>query len=122
MSDAHDGQPACLGPGGSAERVEAALATVRGRWKLPILFHLMAAPVLRFSELERAIGGVSQTVLARQLREMERDGLVNRTVIPQVPPRVEYRLTDRGAALAPLLRAVRDWDVAFGDRGPPSRV
>lgn len=91
---------------------------VEGRWKLTILFHLFAVPVLRFSELERAIEGVSQRMLAKQLREMERDGLVGRTVHAEIPPKVEYRLTEVGEALRPALAALRDWsELATGSNG-----
>jgi DNA-binding HxlR family transcriptional regulator len=96
-------------PGCSLPQVEAALKLLEGRWKLVILFHLFDKPVLRFSELERAIPAVSQKMLIQQLRELERDGLVVRTVHPQVPPKVEYGLTDFGRALLPTLKALRDW-------------
>ena len=102
------GQP-CLGPGGSAARVREALALLGGRWKLDIVFLLFEREVRRFAELERALGQVSAKVLAQQLRALERDGVVSRTALPEVPPRVEYRLTDRGRALRPALTALRDW-------------
>ena len=68
--------------------------------------------VLRFSELERAIPGVSQKMLIQQLRELERDGVVERTVYPQVPPKVEYRLTPWGQAMCPALDALLKWAAA----------
>ena len=64
---------------------------------------------MRFSELERAIPGVSQKMLIQQLRELERDGIVQRTIHPQVPPKVEYKLTTFGKALRPALRALLAW-------------
>jgi DNA-binding HxlR family transcriptional regulator len=80
-----------------------------GRWKLLILFHLFGGKRLRFSDLERAISGVSQKMLAQQLRQLERDGVVGRTVHPEVPPRVEYHLTDWGQSLCPALDKLLTW-------------
>ena len=74
-----------------------------------IIFHLFVRPVLRFSELERAIPAVSQKMLIQQLRELERDGIVQRTVHPQVPPKVEYGLTKWGQSLCPALDALLKW-------------
>ena len=96
-------------PETAATDVEATLKIIEGRWKLRILFHLFGGGVLRFSALERAIPGVSQKMLIQQLREMERDGIVRRTVHAQVPPRVEYALTDWGQALCPALDALLKW-------------
>jgi DNA-binding HxlR family transcriptional regulator len=93
----------------AARGTEEALKVLDGRWKMEILFHLFARPVLRFSELERAIPAVSQKMLTEQLRELERDGIVRRTIHPQVPPKVEYALTDLGQALCPALDALLKW-------------
>jgi len=93
----------------AAADTEAALKMLEGRWKLVIVFHLFVKPVLRFSELERAIPAVSQKMLIQQLRELERDGIVRRTVHPQVPPKVEYALTRFGNALCPALDALLKW-------------
>jgi len=82
---------------------------LEGRWKLVILFHLFVQPVMRFSELERAIPAVSQKMLIQQLRDLEKDGIVRRTVHPQVPPKVEYALTAFGQALCPALDALLKW-------------
>jgi DNA-binding HxlR family transcriptional regulator len=92
--------------------VQRALQVLDGRWKLEILFRLFETPVLRFSELERAIEGVSQKMLAQRMRELERAGVVCRTVYAEVPPRVDYRLTPSGYALMPVLRTLRDWSAA----------
>ncbi len=100
---------ACLGPEGSAARVREAFAILGGRWKLEVVFRLFASDVLRFAELERSLGDVSAKVLAQQLRALEKDGVVERTVYPEIPPRVEYRLTSHGRALRPALHAVREW-------------
>lgn len=82
-----------------------------GRWKLVILFHLFDGRVLRFSELERSIPGISQKMLAQQLRQLESDGIVHRTVHDQVPPKVEYALTPWGQSLCPALDALLCWDL-----------
>ncbi len=78
---------------------------LEGRWKMVILFQLFARPVLRFSELERAIPKVSQKMLAQQLRDLERDGLIERRVYAEVPPKVEYRLTEWGQRALPRARS-----------------
>lgn len=96
-------------PDEAAVGIEAALRVLEGRWKLQILMHLFNAGVLRFSELERLIPAVSQKMLIQQLRELEGDGIVRRTVYPQVPPKVEYRLTELGEELCPALDALLRW-------------
>jgi DNA-binding HxlR family transcriptional regulator len=84
-------------------------SALEGRWKMVIIFHLFARGVLRFSELERSIPGVSQKMLIQQLRELEHDGIVSRTVYPQVPPKVEYSLTEWGQAMCPALDKLLEW-------------
>ena len=96
-------------PAKHAEGAEMALKVLEGRWKMIILFHLFVRPVLRFSELERAIPAVSQKMLIQQLRELERDGIVERKVHPEVPPKVEYSLTKWGKAVCPALDALLTW-------------
>jgi len=96
-------------PAKHAEGAERALKVLEGRWKMTIIFHLFAHHVMRFSELERAIPAVSQKMLIQQLREMERDGIVQRTVHPQVPPKVEYSLTGWGKDLCPAVDALLTW-------------
>ena len=91
---------------GSLERV---FGTLSGRGNVTVIFHLLGAEVLRFSELERAMLGISQRQLVRCLRELEAKGVVHRVVYHQVPPRVEYGLTAWGRAFAPVLSALRDW-------------
>src|SRR6188472_1205268 len=93
----------------AASGVEQALKILEGRWKLLILFHLFGGKILRFSELERAIPAISQKMLIQQLRQMENDGMVTRIVHHQVPPKVEYALTDWGQALCPALDALLKW-------------
>lgn len=92
--------------------LQAATARFDGRWKLLILFQLFGGRVRRFTELERALKGISQKVLTQQLRQLERDGLVVRTVHPEVPPRVDYALTDWGQALCPSLDSLLHWERA----------
>ncbi|WP_430304988.1 winged helix-turn-helix transcriptional regulator [Rhizobium sp. 0TCS1.26] len=96
-------------PSSAAKGVEAALRLIEGRWKLVILFHLFGGHVLRFSDLERAIPGISQKMLIQQLRQMEADGMVRRIVHHQVPPKVEYCLTDWGQSLCPALDSLLKW-------------
>lgn len=96
-------------PISAAEGVERALKMLEGRWKLLILFHLFGGKLLRFSELERALPAISQKMLIQQLRQMETDGIVRRIVHHQVPPKVEYGLTDWGQALCPALDALLKW-------------
>jgi len=81
-----------------------------------IIFHLFDRSVLRFSDLRRAIPGVSEKMLIQQLRELEHDGIVARTVYPQVPPKVEYRLTEWGQAMCPAVDALLEWAAACPSR------
>jgi DNA-binding HxlR family transcriptional regulator len=96
-------------PISAAQGIEQALKFIEGRWKLLILFHLFGGKVLRFSDLERAIPAISQKMLAQQLRQLEADGLMQRIVHNQVPPKVEYRLTTWGQSLCPALDALLKW-------------
>jgi DNA-binding HxlR family transcriptional regulator len=96
-------------PTTAAIDVEAVFRLLEGRWKLVILFHLFGGQVQRFSDLERLIPGISQKMLAQQLRRLEDDAIVTRTVYHQVPPKVDYRLTDWGQALCPALDAILKW-------------
>lgn len=99
-------------PAAASAGVERALRMLEGRWKLVILFHLFGGKVLRFSELERAIPGISQKMLIQQLRQLEDDDVVRRVVHHQVPPKVEYGLTEWGQALCPALDALLIWAAA----------
>ena len=96
-------------PVSAAVGVEQAFNLLEGRWKLLILFHLFDGKLRRFSDLERTIPAVSQKMLIQQLRQLERDGVVRRIVHHQVPPKVEYCLTDWGQALCPALDAILVW-------------
>ena len=92
---------------------EFTLAMIGGRWKIPILFHLLGGSK-RFTELARALNGVTQKMLTQQLREMERNGLVERKVFAQVPPKVEYSLTNLGVSLRPVVDAMCRWGEEHG--------
>lgn len=88
--------------------VETTLTLISDKWKVLILRDLLTG-VKRFGELKRSVGNVSQKVLTAQLRQMEESGLLTRTVYPEVPPRVEYALTELGYSLKPILDAMWDW-------------
>lgn len=92
---------------------ERTLEVIGGRWKVPILWHLLQR-TRRFSELRRALDGVTQKMLTQQLREMESDGILTRKVYPQVPPKVEYSLTESGRTLRPVVEAMCKWGKARG--------
>ena len=92
--------------------VETTLTLIGDKWKVLILRDLMNE-TLRFGELKRSIGAVSQKVLTSQLRDLERDGLVHREVFAEVPPRVEYSLTDTGRSLEPVIDSMRIWGEAY---------
>ncbi|MGN0457790.1 MAG: winged helix-turn-helix transcriptional regulator [Eubacterium sp.] len=92
--------------------VETTLCLIGNKWKVLILRDLMPG-TKRFGELKKSIGNVSQKVLTAQLRDMEADGLVTRTVYPEVPPRVEYTLTDLGKSLQPVLNSLSDWGESY---------
>ncbi len=93
----------------ASRSIQNIIRVLEGRWKLVILFQLFGGRVRRFSDLERAIPGVSQKMLIQQLRQLEADGVVARIVHPQVPPKVEYHLTEWGQALCPALDALLLW-------------
>ena len=88
--------------------VETTLLMISDKWKVLILRDLLNG-TMRFSELRRSVGNISQKVLTANLRQMERDGLVHREVYPEVPPRVEYSLTETGRTLKPVIEAMKNW-------------
>ena len=100
MTDTVKDLPACP--------VETTLTLISDKWKVLILRDLMPG-ARRFGELKKSLGGVSQKVLTAQLREMEGSGLLTRTVYPEVPPHVEYTLTELGRSLKPVLDAMQAW-------------
>jgi DNA-binding HxlR family transcriptional regulator len=89
--------------------VEATLNVIGGKWKVVILFNLTSEGTLRFAELRRKIPGVSERMLTQQLRELEHDGIVHREVYAEVPPKVEYSLTEYGKTLRPITEAMCKW-------------
>ncbi len=96
-------------PETAAADLEKTLKMLEGRWKLLILFQLFDGGIRRFSELERAIPAVTQKMLAQQLRQLEKDGIIARKVYPEIPPKVEYSLTKWGQSLCPALDALLKW-------------
>jgi DNA-binding HxlR family transcriptional regulator len=104
---------------------EMTLDIIGGRWKVLILWQLFQGE-RRFSELFRALGGITQKMLTQQLRELEKDGIVHRQVYPQIPPKVEYSVTPLGASLRPIVDAMCEWAVKHrGDermQGTPRRL
>jgi DNA-binding HxlR family transcriptional regulator len=92
--------------------VETTLDLIGGRWKVLILRELVPG-VRRFNDLHRSLHGITQKMLTQQLREMEEAGIVHREVYPQVPPKVEYSLTDRGKSLQPILNAMHQWGTQY---------
>ena len=89
--------------------IDAALDVVSGKWKGLVLWELNAHGTRRYAELRRALHGVSEKMLTQHLRQMEEDGLISRKVYAEVPPRVEYTLTDAGAALNEALQPLGEW-------------
>ena len=101
----------------SACPVATTVGLIGGKWKLLILRNLLAR-TWRFNELQRDLSGVSQKVLTENLREMEEDGLIIRTVYPEVPPRVEYSLSGLGESMRPIIRTMEagDWSISISLR------
>jgi DNA-binding HxlR family transcriptional regulator len=87
---------------------ESTLKIIGGRWKLMIL-HELCSGVSRFGQLKRGLKGISEKVLAQHLRELEKDGIIQRKVYAEVPPKVEYSLTPSGKTLKPILDAMHEW-------------
>lgn len=111
-SDAAAATPSHNSPPRSGCSIEVTFAVLGGRWKAVVLYWLLKSK-RRFGELRRLLPGCTQRVLTVQLRELERDGLITRTVFPTVPPRVDYELTALGHTLEPLLRALADWGLVY---------
>ncbi|MGD9607795.1 MAG: winged helix-turn-helix transcriptional regulator [Desulfovibrionaceae bacterium] len=117
----------CLGKEYSCS-MELSLAVIGGKWKPLILWHLQGGGLLRFSALRRAMPVITQKMLTQQLRELEADGLITRTVHAEVPPRVEYGLTDLGRGIIPILESLcrfgREFEIRFGveDADSPERA
>lgn len=97
--------------------VEVTLDVIGGKWKSLILWHLKRK-TLRFSQLQRLLPRITQKMLTQQLRDLERDGLVFRQVYPEVPPRVEYSLTELGCSVVPILDQMYEWGSCFDPEQP----
>lgn len=95
--------------------VATTIQAIGGKWKMLILWHLEEGP-RRYNELRRLIPGVSQKVLTQQLKELEQDGLVRREVYPEMPPRVEYIMTEYGKTLGPIFDTMYEWGVIHRQR------
>lgn len=91
------------------------MSVIGGRWKPAILCRL-AYGTMRYGELKKSIDGISERMLVAQLREMEKDRIVQRIVYPEVPPRVEYQLTDLGRTMKPMLDAMSEWGNKYRDQ------
>ncbi len=92
--------------------VEAALDVIGGKWK-PLILWALGEEVMRFGELQKALPGVNTKMLTKQLRELEEDGIIRRKIYPEVPPRVEYTITEFGKTLIPLLNALCNWGAEY---------
>lgn len=89
--------------------IEYTLNVIGGKWKLLILFHLMTDRIKRYGELKKVITGITHKMLSQQLKELENDGLIVRREYHQVPPKVEYSLSERGVTLLPVLEVLYNW-------------
>ena len=92
--------------------VATTVQLIGSKWKLLILRNLLQRP-WRFNEMKKTIDGISQKVLTDSLRSMEADGLIPRTVYPEVPPRVEYALSDLGQSMRPIIKAMEEWGISY---------
>lgn len=91
--------------------VTCCLSMIGGKWK-PVIIFCIVNGVDRFGALQRAIPNITKQMLTKQLRELEADGLVTRTVYPEVPPRVDYALTEKGRSVLPVIEAMKNWGEA----------
>lgn len=87
----------------------SALNLISGKWKMNILYALSSLGTMRYSEIQRVLGKVTHRVLANKLKELEDEKLISRTVYPEIPPKVEYRITEKGKTLLPILQQICDW-------------
>ncbi len=95
--------------------VATTVMMIGSKWKLLIMRNLLARP-WRFNELQKSIDGISQKALTEALRSMEADGIVSRTVYPEVPPRVEYALTKLGESMRPIIKSMETWGMAYKEQ------
>jgi len=94
--------------------MELTLAIIGGKWKVLILWYL-GEKTMRFSELRKTLPHITQKMLTQQLRELEEHGLVNRFIYTQIPPKVEYSLTDAGKSILPILENLRQWGLSYAN-------
>lgn len=94
--------------------VATTVSLIGSKWKLLIMRNLLVRP-WRFNELKKSLDGISQKVLTDSLRSMEEDGIITRTVYPEVPPRVEYALSEVGESMRPILTAMQEWGTNYKD-------
>ena len=92
--------------------IDATMSVIEGRWKAVVLCKLMKKGTMRFNQLMKEIEGVSPRMLTKQLKELEKDGMVSRKTYAEIPPRVEYSLTKRGESIIPVLSAIARWGVS----------
>ncbi|MBP1904659.1 DNA-binding HxlR family transcriptional regulator [Paenibacillus turicensis] len=97
-------------------KIENALEVLVGKWKPIILLYLMEHDKMRFGELRRKLPGITQKMLTKQLRELEAEELISRKVYPEVPPKVEYSITEYGKTLNGILEAMHEWGVRHQER------
>lgn len=97
-------------------RVEDALDIIVGKWKPVILLNLMKHGTMRFSALKRSIPEITQKMLTKHLRELEKEDIIDRVVYPQVPPKVEYSITEYGRSLEDILTAMHEWGTKHSRR------
>lgn len=100
--------------------VEAAIEAIGGKWKGLVLYHL--SKTQRFNELRRLMPTITQRMLTKQLRELERDGIINRKVYAEVPPKVEYSLSEFGKTLQPILKELEKWGSVYLDKLAQYRI
>jgi DNA-binding HxlR family transcriptional regulator len=96
--------------------IVATLNLISGRWKGVILYYLLTEGTMRFNELHRHLPGCTPRLLVKQLRELEEDAFICRTVYPVVPPKVEYALTDEGRTIGPILSQLNEWGMGWLER------
>ena len=92
--------------------VATTVSLIGSKWKLLIMRNLLVRP-WRFNELQRSLEGISQKVLTDSLRSMEEDGIITRTVFPEVPPRVEYALSELGESMRPIIKSMETWGTEY---------
>ena len=92
--------------------VATTVSLIGGKWKLLIMRNLLVRP-WRFNELQKSLDGISQKVLTDSLRSMEADGIITRTVYPEVPPRVEYALSELGESMRPIIKSMENWGAEY---------